>query len=150
MAARFHLQPLLELAQQRSEDAAQTLQRLKQVWQEAELKLSQLETYLDEYRMRLQESTQNGLAIDQWRDYQTFIVKLEIAIKTQGEEIERCRLRWEQSQIEWQTREREAKAYGTLRVRHQSAEQAKELRQEQRQQDEFARNQHHRKNPPEG
>jgi flagellar FliJ protein len=149
MAARFHLQPLLDLAQQRSEDAAQMLQRLRQVWQEAEMKLGQLEAYLDEYRMRLQESTQGGLAIDQWRDYQTFIVKLEAAIKVQGEEIERCRLRWEQSQIEWQAREREAKAYDTLRVRHHSAEQAKEARLEQRQQDEFARNQHHRKVRPE-
>lgn len=149
MAKGFHLQPLFDLAQQRSEDAAQILQRLKQAWQEAELKRSQLETYLDEYRMRLQKNTQGGLTIGQWRDYQIFIVKLETAIKTQSEEIERCRLRWEQSQVEWQAREREAKAYDTLRVRHQVKELAKEMRQDQRQQDEFSRNQHHRKNSPE-
>jgi flagellar FliJ protein len=149
MAKAFHLQPLFDLAQQRSEDAAQTLQRLKQVWQEAELKRNQLETYLGEYRMRLQENMQGGLTIDQWRDYQSFIAKLETAIETQGEEIERCRLRWEQGQMEWQAREREAKAYDTLRTRHQAQELSKDMRQDQRQQDEFARNQHHRKTYPE-
>jgi len=142
MAVHFHLQPLLDLAMQRSDDAAQALMRFKQVWQEAELKQGQLETYLAEYRNRLQGNTQGGLSIDLWRDYQAFISKLEIAIKAQEEEVERCRVRWEQSQLEWQAREREVKAYDTLRERHVSAQQANEEKQEQRQQDEFARTQH--------
>jgi len=149
MAAQFRLQPLLELAQQRSEDAAQILQRLKLVWQEAELKLNQLENYLGEYRRRLQENMRDGVGMTQWRDYQAFIAKLEIAVKTQAEEVERCHQRWNHGQHEWQAREREAKAYGKLRERHNRVEQASEVRQEQKQQDEFARNQHQRKTRPE-
>lgn len=145
MAAQFRLQPLLELAQQRSEDAAQMLQRLKLVWQEAELKLNQLENYLGEYRQRLQENMRDGVAMAQWRDCQAFIAKLEIAVKTQAEEVEHCHQRWSHGQIEWQAREREAKAYGKLRERHGRVERANEVRQEQKQQDEFARNQHQRK-----
>lgn len=145
MTKRFHLQPLLDLATQRSDDAAQVLQKLKCAWQEAEAQQGQLETYLVEYQERLLAETQEGLSITQWRDYQTFISKLEAAIAVQREEVERCRLCWEQGQVEWRAREREAKAYGTLRERHHRREQANEARQDQRQQDEFARNLHQRK-----
>ena len=145
MPTLFPLQQLLDLAQQRSEDAALVMLRLKQAWLEAQSKLEQLETYLVEYRLRLQESTLEGLSIIRWRDYQAFIGKLEVAIKAQHEEVERCRLRWEQGQSGWQACEREVKAYSTLRERHHKAEQIKEVRLDQRQQDEFARNQHHRK-----
>lgn len=138
--AAFHLQPLLDLALQRSEDAARELMRFKQLWQEAELKKQQLETYLQEYRSRLQANSMGGLGIDMWRDYQAFIHKLEIAVQVQGEEVERCQVMWAQSQIAWQAREREVKAYTTLRDRYLAEQLSKEEKLEQRQQDEFARN----------
>lgn len=140
MAKPFHLQPLIDLAEERSQAAAQTLARLKNAWQEAELKLNQLQAYLQEYQQGLQRQTQAGFSISQWRDYQAFILKLELAIKAQTEEVGRCRLRWESGQMEWQAREREVKAYQTLRQRHEQAERKTEERMDQRLQDEFARN----------
>lgn len=144
MAKPFHLQPLINLAEDRSQAAAQTLARLKQAWQDAESKLQQLQGFLDEYNQRLQQQAQSGFSISQLRDFQAFILKLELAIRAQGEEVERCRMRWHQGQEEWQTREREVKAYQTLRQRHDAAERKSEERLDQRLQDEFARSLHRR------
>ena len=140
MAKQFHLQPLVELTEERSQAAARALAKLKQAWQLAETKLEQLKGYLEEYRQRLQRQTEVGFSISQWRDYQAFIAKLELAIKAQADEVERCRARWEAGQVEWLAREREVKAYHTLRQRHDLAERRSEERQDQRLQDEFARN----------
>ena len=144
MAKPFHLQPLVNLAEDKSQAAAQALARLKQAWQEAENKLQQLQGFLDEYNQRLQQQSQTGFTIAQLRDFQAFILKLELAIRAQGEEVERCQLRWQQGQEEWQAREREVKAYRTLRQRHDEAERRSEEKLDQRLQDEFARNLHRR------
>lgn len=146
MAKPFHLQPLINLAEDKSQAAAQVLARLKQAWREAENKLQQLQGFLDEYNHRLQQQAQSGFSITQLRDFQAFILKLELAIRAQAEEVERCHVRWQQGQAEWQAREREVKAYQTLRQRHDEAERKSEERLDQRQQDEFAGNLHRRKN----
>lgn len=148
MAKPFHLQSLVDLAQERSDAAAQTLAKLKRVWQEAENKRAQLESYLQEYRNRLQQQTESGLTAMQWQDYQAFMAKLELAIKAQSAEIDRCQRAWEAGQIDWQACERELKAYLTLRERHEAAERKREDKQEQKLQDEYARNLHHRKTHP--
>ena len=144
MAKPFHLQPLINLAEDRSQAAAQTLARLKQAWQDSENKLNQLRGFLDEYNQRLHQQAQTGFSISQLRDFQAFILKLELAIRAQTEEVERCRMRWHKGQEEWQAREREVKAYQTLRQRHDEAERKSEERLDQRLQDEFARNLHRR------
>ena len=145
MAKRFHLQPLVDLAEDRSQNAAQALARLTQAWQAAEHKLEQLRGYLAEYNARLQQQAQSGFSISQLRDFQAFILKLEMAIRAQAEEVEGCKTRWEHGQAEWQAREREVKAYQTLRQRHDQAERRSDERLDQRLQDEFARNLHRRK-----
>lgn len=145
MAKRFHLQPLVDLAEDRSQNAAQALARLTQAWQNAEQKLEQLRGYLAEYNARLQQQAQSGFSISQLRDFQAFILKLEMAIRAQAEEVEGCKARWEHGQAEWQAREREVKAYQTLRQRHDQAERRSDERLDQRLQDEFARNLHRRK-----
>ena len=146
MAKPFHLQPLVNMARDRSEVAAQALAKLKYLWQEAQNKQLQLQNYLEEYRQRLQQQTESGLSIMQWRDYQSFMHKLESAIVAQGKEIERCRYLWEQGEAEWQARERDVNAYQTLRNRHDEAERKIDARYDQGVQDEFARSQHQRKN----
>ena len=149
MGKPFHLQPLVDLARDRSQAAAQALGKLKHAWQDAENKRIQLQAYLHEYQARLHQQTQSGLSALQWRDYQAFMHKLELAIQAQAHEIERCRQAWENGQAEWQACERDVNAYQTLRKRHDEAERKLDVKQDQRLQDEFARNLHHRKNTPE-
>ena len=145
MARPFPLQSLVDLAQERSDAAAQALARLKGVWQDAENKQSQLRGYLKEYQDRLHRQSQSGLTALQWRDYQAFMYKLEMAINVQAQEVERCARAWESGQAEWQAYERELKAYQTLQQRHEVTERKRDARQDQRLQDEFARSLHQRK-----
>lgn len=149
MAKSFPLQSLIDLAQNRSQSAAQALAKLKLGWQEAEHKLLQLQTYLREYQNRLHQQTQSGLSVQQWRDYQSFMHKLELAIRAQLQEVERCQRTWEAGQVEWQDCEREVKAYQTLRHRHDESERKLDAKLDQRMQDEVARNLHHRKHKSE-
>jgi flagellar FliJ protein len=136
----FRLQPLVEFAEERSKLAAQELQRQRNQWTLAEEKLQQLEAYLADYRLRLTDSAADGMTMSIMRDFQRFIAKLELAIRAQAEEIARCQRRWETAQQLWNEREREVKAYHTLRERHELEEHRTENKQDQRLQDEFAQN----------
>ena len=140
--AEFRLQPLLDYARDRSDTAAQELQRLRQQWSAAEEKLSQLQAYLADYHDRLNNTAAGGMTAASLRDFQRFIAKLELAIQSQNEEVVRCRQRWEAGQRLWMEREREVKAYDALKNRHHQEEQRKENKRDQRVQDEFAQNRH--------
>lgn len=142
--ASFRLQTLLDYAQERSKDAAQELRRLRLKWAHEEQKKQQLEGYLEDYRKKLTGAAGGGMAVSMLMDFRRFIAKLELAIRTQSEEIFRCRQQWEIAQKLWKEREREVKAYLALRKRHEQEEQAKENRQEQKVLDEFSQNNHQR------
>ena len=142
--AVFRLQVLVEYAQERSKEAAQELRRLRVKWAQEEQKKQQLEGYLEDYRTKLTGVATGGMTVTAMMDFRRFIAKLELAIRTQLEEIVRCRQRWELAQKLWKEREREVKAYLTLRKRHEQEEQVKENRQEQKLLDEFAQNGHRR------
>lgn len=143
--AAFQLQPLVKIAEERSESAAQDLQRLRVQLTQAEEKLRQLEGYMEDYRSRLAHNTANGITVQAMVDFQHFIAKLEIAIRSQSEEVVRCRQRWEAAQQVWLEREREVKAYHALRERHEREELRKENRRDQYVQDEFAQNSQRRR-----
>lgn len=136
--AGFRLQPLIDLAEERSKLAAQELQRLRQLWSEAEQKLEQLKSYLAEYQARLTGQVAAGMPVARVLDFQRFIAKLERAIHAQLEEVARRREQWETAQRSWMEREREVKAYHALRERHAQEVRRAENRSDQRLQDEFA------------
>lgn len=147
--AEFRLQPLLEYARDRSALAAQELQRLRHQWTLSDEKLQQLQAYLADYHNRLNGNAANGMTAAAMRDFQRFIVKLELAIQAQGEEVVRCRQHWEAGQRAWMEREREVKAYDALRERHEREEVRKENKRDQRIQDEFSQNQYIRRDAEE-
>lgn len=144
MTKPFPLHTLITLAEERSQQAALILAKLKLSWEEAESRLQLLQGYLEEYQLRLAEQARAGLSVARLRDYYAFMHKLELAIRAQRQEVQHCRQRWEAGQREWQEREREAKAYQTLRQRHIASECKLEKKREQRLQDEFASNRHGR------
>ena len=140
MARRFPLQTLLDLTQSHADSAAEALHALKGAWQSAEDKLSQLLQYENDYRTRLQQSTRKGMSIYEIRNFQQFLVKLEVAIIQQREEVQHCKNRWELGQLEWQQQKRKLNAYDALSERHWKSEQKIEARQEQREQDDWSGN----------
>ena len=142
--AAFRLQILVDYAEERSKSAAREVQRIRLKWAQEEQKKHQLEGYLDDYRVRLNGVATGGMSIVSMLDFRRFIAKLELAIRTQAEEIVRCKQQWEVARKMWLEREREVKAYHTLRTRHEQAEVVKEEKQDQRLQDEFAQLIHRR------
>ncbi|GBG12565.1 flagellar FliJ protein [Novimethylophilus kurashikiensis] len=138
--ATFRLAPLVKFAEERSEAAAQELQRHRIQLNQAEEKLKQLQGFLADYQARLGHTAGQGVTVQTLIDFQQFIGKLEIAIRSQSEEVVRCRQRWENAQEIWMERERELKAYLALRDRHDREEIRKDNRRDQRLQDEFAQN----------
>lgn len=139
MAKRFPLQSLHNLASDRLEVATRRLAQLKQRWQAEEDKLAQLKAFREEYRRRLGDTLSSGLDMTRMRDFQVFIAKIETAIAQQNVEIERCKTEWQEGQRAWLDEQRKLKTYDVLKDRHVRAEQAKEGRIEQREQDEHAR-----------
>lgn len=139
MARRFPLQSLHDLAADRLEAATRRLGELKQAWQAAEDKLSQLRGYQQEYRERLGQAVRDGLSVSRMRDFHAFLAKIELAIRHQLAEVERCRQAWEHGQRAWLEERRKLKTYEVLKARHAAGERVREGRQEQRDQDEHAR-----------
>lgn len=140
MPRRFPLQPLLDLAQSHTDAAVRDLHMLKVKWQEAEEKLRQLTSYREDYRAKLLQTTKLGMQVSSLRDFQLFLGKIEVAIRQQAEEVERCKKRWEEGRHEWQAKQRKLKAFDTLSQRHLSSERKREDKLEQREQDELSGN----------
>lgn len=141
MARKFPMQTLLELSQNHADAAAKTLLALKVRWHESEEKLRQLLAYRESYRDRLKNLAGSGTSVATLRDFQLFMVKLDSAIKLQQGEVARCQARWNTGQQEWLRQRGKVKAYDALSARHRRAEEKREGRMEQKEQDEFANKQ---------
>jgi flagellar FliJ protein len=135
--AQFRFAFLLELAIGAREDAARLMQASQALWLSAQGKLDQIDQYRVEYRARLLNNGQGGMGISQWRDFQLFLAKLDDVALSQQQEINRLLAVYESQRDAWLECEKKVKAFEALKKRHLSAEMQKELRNEQRMNDEF-------------
>lgn len=138
MARAFQFQQLLELSQERSDKASQVMSACRAEWQQTELKLQQLEAFRAEYRERLLQHEQRGIGVQQWRDQQQFILKLDLAIQHQHGDVERARGQFEAAKAAWMDVEKQVNAYKTLAERHHAHQAKREAKAEQKALDEFA------------
>ena len=146
--ARFGLQPLLEHSQHRLEAAERLLRMLRRKQDEAKQQLDRLHQFQDEYQARLRQSTASGMGIQQLREYQSFLVKVQGAIDHQSRELHIAGQRWEMAHKQWLEQRQKVKAYETLAERHRAAETRRVERHEQKLTDERANAQ--RAGPVEG
>ena len=86
--AKFRFAFLLQRAEELREDAATAMQKAQSSWLAARSKLEQVEAFRQEYRHRLTGSGK-GITVAQWRDYQLFLAKLDVAAQQQAEEVAR-------------------------------------------------------------
>ena len=93
MPPAFHLQPLLDLASTRTDEAARKLGELVAAERDVEQKLKMLEDYRAEYHERFVQAARDGLSPDAWRNYSAFIAKLDDAIAAQRKVVEQSRAR---------------------------------------------------------
>lgn len=138
MTKPFALQTVLELMQNRADDATQLLARLIASERNAKSKLEMLQQYRGEYATRFSTAAQNGLTPGEWRNYQEFLNRLDEAIAAQGQAVALQVQRTASGQTNWQQQRMKLKAFDTLSDRHYASEMAQEIKREQKAQDEFA------------
>lgn len=138
MAKAFSLQPLLELMQERADEATRHLGRLIAAEQNAKSRLELLEQYREEYNQRFRESQQGGLTPLAWRNFQDFMARIDVAIEQQKQIVTNAARDTATGQTHWQEQNKRLKAIDTLSERHQCAERLREGKRDQKQQDEFA------------
>ncbi|MDR3157492.1 MAG: flagellar export protein FliJ [Zoogloeaceae bacterium] len=136
--AEFTLQPLLDLLNERTDEAARQLGRLISAERDARARLALLCQYREEYAQRFREAQTTGLTLSSLRNFQEFLGKIDIAIQQQSALVESSAQNTAAGQERWREQHTRMKAIDTLSLRHQRAENKKSLRQEQKQTDEFA------------
>ncbi|MDR2364302.1 MAG: flagellar export protein FliJ [Zoogloeaceae bacterium] len=139
---KFTLQPLLDLLNERADEAARQLGRLIAAEEDARARLALLCQYREEYAQRFREAQLAGLTLSSWRNYQEFLGKIDEAIRQQGAQVENSAQNTAAGQEHWREQNARMKAIDTLSLRHQRAENQKALRQEQKQTDEYGLRRH--------
>ncbi len=138
MSKPFSLQTVLDLMQIRTDDATRHLAQLIASEQDAKAKLEMLQHYRDEYATRFRESAQNGLSQREWQNFQQFLNRLDEAIDVQRKTVATQIRHTAAGQAEWQKQKKKLMAFDTLSDRHFARENAREMKREQKIQDEFA------------
>ena len=149
MPGTFHLQPLLDLANTRMDEAAKKLGELISGENECQRKLELLENYRAEYQERFQEAARNGIGPDAWRNFSEFIARIDQAIAAQRAAVAESRQATIGGQQTWLAQRNKVKAFDTLSQRHQAQQVRREQREEQRQSDEHAAKSHRDREPGE-
>lgn len=148
MAKAFQFAFLLQLAEDKREEAARAISVAVQRLEQSKQRLTQIEQYRLEYRARLTDTASRGMRIHQWNDFHLFLAKLDSAVDQQVLDRERCEAQVEASKQAWLVCEKEVKAYEMLRARHNERENLKEAKREQKLSDEWASiSQRRRDNP---
>jgi flagellar FliJ protein len=142
--ARFSLQPLLDLMHERVDEATRKLGQLIAAEQSARGRLQLLTEYREEYLAGFRAVQDAGLTLQSWSNYQEFLAQLDEAIRQQTVQVEVSAQNTANGQKYWNEQNTRLKAIDTLAVRHERAEEKKELRREQKQHDEISARNHGR------
>lgn len=138
MAKPFSLQPLLEIMQERTDEATRRLGQLLAAERDAKARLDMLQQYRAEYAERMQAASANGLTPTALRNYQDFLARIDQAISQQANMVRHSEQQTASGQAHWQNQNRQLKAIDTLAVRHDARERAIEGKREQKLLDEFS------------
>ncbi|MDR3298460.1 MAG: flagellar export protein FliJ [Candidatus Accumulibacter sp.] len=138
MPQPFPLQTVLDLMQDRADEATRNLARLIASEKDAKAKLDLLLGYRDEYANRFNAAARNGLTQREWQNFQHFLGRIDDAIEQQRKAVAEQVQHTVDGQLQWQQQRKKLKAIDTLSVRHFTSENAREQKRDQKLQDEFA------------
>lgn len=138
MSTTLPLAMLIELAQNKTDEASRRLGQLQRAQIGAAEKLEMLIHYRQEYYDQLQSQMQGGLPSSSWRNFQHFIATLDSAIEQQRAVASQADSRLAHGRSDWQQNKRRLSSFDTLaeRARQQQAQLAN--KREQRSSDEHA------------
>lgn len=136
MSKKFHLQPLLDLAQTKNEEATRRLGQLNKQELDTKSQLEILLQYRRDYQARMQTASQAGTDPVLLRNFQEFIYKLDAAIAQQRKSVEQSERSTQMGRNEFNSTLRKLKSFDTLQQRHIETQQKIEAKQELRAADE--------------
>lgn len=138
MTNAFSLQPLVHLAQQKNDAAITKLGMLNRNQQAAQSKLEMLQQYRKDYQEKMQQAEKNGMGLQDLRNFQDFIYRLDDAITQQSAVVAQAQISVQTGRSELSEAQRRMKSFDTLAHRHAEAEKKLETKIEQRMQDEHS------------
>ena len=104
--------------------------------QSAQNKLEMLQQYRRDYLDKLQGAEKNGVELQELRNFQDFIYRLDDAIRQQTAVVSQAHVSVQKGREELTEAQRRMKSFDTLAKRHSEAEIKLEAKMEQRIQDE--------------
>ena len=138
MAKPFSLQPLLDLMQTRTDEAARRLGQLLAAEQSNKSRLKLLEEYREEYNQRFRETSQAGMTPLAWRNFLDFLSRIDEAIDQQRQIVAGSERDTTIGKDQWREQHKKLKAIDTLSDRHEASERQLEGKREQKLLDEFS------------
>lgn len=138
MREEFRLKVVQDLAQKQSDTAAVQLGLLNAESAKAEAKLTMLLNYREDYRERFRNSMNQDVHSAGWKNFQEFLEKLDQAIEQQRAAVLASQQAVHRGQREWQTKQKQLKAYDTLEQRHLNVQAERMKKIDQRLMDDFA------------
>lgn len=138
MPQPFSLQTILEVMQNRTDEATRKLGRLIAAENSQRSRLQMLEDYRNEYAQRLREAATQGVTPTVLLNYQDFLARIDEAIQQQRMAVLNSEQSTKAGQDHWHTQNKQLKAIDTLSQRHEARERYQENKLDQKLQDEFA------------
>lgn len=142
MSKTFTLQPLLEVMQNRTDEASRRLGQLIAAEQSQKSRLQLLEQYRAEYTQQMAAAQSQGITRLVLHNYQDFLARIDQAIEQQRIAVRNSEAGTRHGQEAWQTENRKLKAIDALSQRHDARQRYQEGKQEQKLLDEFTSRQY--------
>lgn len=136
MSQRFNM--LIKIQQDREEKLQALFVKAQQFYAQAEQKYQGLANYRTEYIQQSQQQGSAGLQSRQYNQFVNFIAKLDQAISLQAKAVQQAKAAAEQRKQSWLALQKKRKALELLVQRNDIAELQKQLKQEQKNADEYA------------
>lgn len=133
------LQPVVELAEEKAEDAVRVLATQQRALADAVHQLVELRKYRNEYA-----EMPDGIGISALLNRQQFLLKIDMAIVQQLGEVQRREQALEHARLLWTDARGRAKALDSVTTKYREQERKSEDRREQSQADERSQ---YRRNP---
>ncbi|HEY4092752.1 MAG TPA: flagellar export protein FliJ [Luteibacter sp.] len=133
------LQPVVDLAAEKAEEATRMLATQQQALADAEHQLVELRRYRNEYA-----EMPSGIGVAELLNRQQFLQKIDMAIVQQLGEVQRRERALERARGDWTEARGRAKALDTVTANYREQERKQEDRREQEQADERSQ---YRKHP---
>lgn len=138
MSPETPLDVLINLTQDKLDEAGRALAELGTQRREAQGQLDTLDGYRSDYTRRLQDTTESGVTASNYHNFRHFIATLDEAISQQNRILAQIDTRIAAGRQHWHDEKRRLNSYETLKARQLSQLKAREQRREQRASDEAA------------